>query len=151
MVTKNYQAWASAHIALSPGAPVHHDILDQIIEWTRGDPRFIDKQENGMAHVQWTIQLRFDPLGDEGKKEFVTAAVMKAASFILAKANLIEGPILSTIAVYSDDFMKARKQIELIPDTLGAALDAFGGDDVQEGLSAEMQEVVSGINTRKRK
>ncbi len=102
-----------------------------------------------MAHVQWTIQLRFDPLGDEEKKAYITKSVMSAASYILAKANLIEGPVRSTIAAYSDDFMKARHQIELVPDTLGPALDMFGGE--QEGLSDEMGEVVRGINARGKK
>lgn len=100
-------------------------------------------------HIQWTIQLRFDPVGDEEKKAFITESIKSAASYILAKANLLEGPIQSTIAVFSDDFMHARTQIELVPDTIGAALDAFKPGE-QEGMSSEMWEAVDAINKRKR-
>lgn len=105
-----------------------------------------------MAQRQWTIQLRFDPLGDDDKKECLNKLVIRVASHLLAQANLLEGPIQSTIAVYSDDFMKKREQIALVPDTIGAALQAYAVDDSgQEALSDEMQEVVSGLNSRRKK
>lgn len=108
-----------------------------------------------MAQRQWTIQLRFDPLGDDDKKEYLNKLVIRVASHLLAQAQLLEGPISSTIGVYSDDFMKKREQIALVPDTIGAALQAYAANDdqggAQEGLSAEMQGVLDGLATRKRK
>lgn len=146
-VTKYTRAWASAHLAL---VNPKYDVLAKTIKWAMEDPRYIEQQEDGMAHCQWTIQLRFDPLSDEDKKEYMNKLVVRVASHLLAQANLLEGPIQSTIACYSDDFMKARKEIALVPDTIGEALKAYAVEE-QEGLSDEMQEVVSGLNTRKRK
>lgn len=108
-----------------------------------------------MAQRQWTIQLRFDPLGDNDKKDYLNKLVIRVASHLLAQAQLLEGAVSSTIAVYSDDFMKKREQIELVPDTIGEALQAYAATDTQggaqEGLSAEMQGVLDGLATRKRK
>ncbi len=140
------QAWAAAWVALDNP---EQSVLDATIQWHMTDPRFIEKQEDNMSHIQWTIQLRFDPLGDDDKKAFVTAAVTRAASHILAQANLLEGPIQSTIAVYSDDFMKGRKEISLVPDTIGAALAEYNVGE-QETLSDEMMEVVGGLSKKKK-
>lgn len=149
------EAWASAHIALSiADVVVRPNVLDEVIQWARKDPRFIEKQEPGMAQKQWTIQLRFDPLGENDKKEYLNTLVIRVASHLLAQAQLLEGPVSSTIAVYSDDFMKQREQIKLVPDTIGAALRAYAATEdqgAQEGLSAEMQGVIDGLANKKQR
>jgi hypothetical protein len=145
------RAWVDARSAFS--YDVSENVLSKTIRWMMEDPRYIERKEDTtMALTQWTIQLRFDPLGDNNKKDKITATVTRAASHLLAVANLLEGPVRSNIAVYNDDFILARSEIELVPDTLGEALRAFGGgeDAQQETLSDEMSEFVRGLSKKQK-
>ncbi len=85
-------------------------------------------QEEATIQRQFTIELRVD-YADNEKNQAMRIACQQAAQHINATAILLADGQKPQIAVFSDDFYSGREEIELIPNTIQAGLDAIGGGD----------------------
>jgi len=100
-----------------------------------------------MAQRQWTIEARAD-FADPEKNEAITEAVRRAAVHINATLELLSDGQKPQVVVYSDDFFTGHKDIALLPDTLGKAIQDHGGEE-PEKVSDELLQAMRDLQHEK--
>ena len=130
-MTRDYnkeQAWFDARLNFPVLA--RPDVLDKLILWREGDPRYrLDsrKRINKMQR-QFTIELRVD-YADQDKNEAMRKALSAAARHVLATAHLLADGVKPQIVVFSDDFFTGHEEIAILDNTLGSAIEESNAPD----------------------
>ena len=141
--TSYVQAWADVCDMSYMGAIVRPDVIDDLVTWRLGDPRFFDHDgiKESVMQRQWTIEARAD-FADPEKNEAITEAIKRAAVHVHATMALISDGVKPQVVAFSDDFFTGHEEIALYEDKLGAAIAAHGADMGEAQVSDEMMQAV---------
>ena len=132
-----------------PAILAYTDVMDKLILWRMGEPRYRYKMKESVMQRQWNIEARAD-FEDADKNEVITEAIRRAAVHVNATIALLlqadghgQKP---EVVCYSDDFFAGHQDIALLEDTLGKALvdhDSTEQDSVSAELIAAAKEMAS--------
>lgn len=123
------QAWAAARVdsVSVPDVLAQPDVLDQLILWRMGDPRYVDRnnqlRSKPMTQRQWTIEARAD-FADKEKNDAIDQAFKVAAAHINATMALLSDGQKPQVVCFSDDFFAGHVDIDWLGDPLGKAIAA---------------------------
>lgn len=95
---------------------------------------------------QWTIEGRAD-FADQGKNDAVTQAFREAAARINAVLKLLRDGAKPQVVCFSDDFFSGHQEIDLMPDTIGKAIDQCDVGEEAE-VSQEMLDAFRDLSVK---
>lgn len=121
-------AWAASRVDAAPVPDVlaNPDMLDKIILWRMGDPRYNNREyrkENPFMQRQWTIEARAD-FADKEKNDAIDQAFKVAAAHINATMALLSDGQKPQVVCFSDDYFAGHQDIDWLGDPLGKAIAA---------------------------